>query len=81
MGVRKKTIGAVLLLLALAVFFLAAPGQVEIHLPGTMSANADRIDFGSVPVGTTKTATYTFKILETSETPGTVIKIAFPNGR
>ena len=81
MGVRKKTIGAVLLLLALAIFFLAAPGQVEIHLPGTMSANADRIDFGPVPVGTTKTATYTFKILETSETPGTVIKIAFPNGR
>ncbi|MCK4355945.1 hypothetical protein KAW44_02560, partial [Candidatus Bipolaricaulota bacterium] len=44
--------------------------------PGTYTGNA--IDFGGVPVGQTKTATYTFKILETSATSATVT-ITRPN--
>ncbi len=38
------------------------------------------IDFGDVPVGETRTATYTFKILESSSTPGTVTRISLPGG-
>ena len=37
-----------------------------------MAQSSDSINFGSVPVGQTGTATYTFKILETSETAATV---------
>ena len=37
------------------------------------------IDFGEVLLGETKTVTYTFKILETSSTPGTVTQISAPN--
>jgi hypothetical protein len=44
--------------------------------PGSYSGNA--INFGAVPVGQTKTAAYTFKILETSETSATVT-IVRPN--
>jgi len=37
-----------------------------------MAQTSDSLDFGSVPVGQTGTATYTFKITETSETSVTV---------
>jgi len=54
--------------------------QIDIPLPwaqpGAYSGNA--IDFGAVQVRTTKTGTYTFKILETSATSATVI-ITRPN--
>lgn len=36
------------------------------------------IDFGDVPVGETETATYTFKISETSSAPGVVTRISAP---
>ncbi|HCP31904.1 TPA: hypothetical protein DIT45_01420 [Candidatus Acetothermia bacterium] len=72
------------LVLTLVVFISCAIGlaQVDIFLPGTQlgTYTGNAIDFGAVPVGTTKTATYTFKILETSATAGTVTQIAFPGG-
>ncbi len=37
-----------------------------------MAQTSDSVNFGSVPVGQTGTATYTFKILEASETSATV---------
>jgi len=47
--------------------------QIDINLPWAKpGASGDAIDFGAVQVGTTKTATYTFKILETSETPAEI---------
>jgi hypothetical protein len=58
--------------------------QFEFHLPGGIqpetTGGGEAIDFGAVPVGQTKTASYTFKILETSETSGTVTQIGFAGG-
>lgn len=70
------------LVLTLVVFISCAIGlaQVEIPFPWTQTGTytGDAIDFGAVPIGTTKTATYTFKILETSATSATVT-ITRPN--
>jgi len=44
---------------------------------GFVLAQGD-IDFGDVPVGETKTATYTFEVRETSSTPGIVTQISAP---
>jgi hypothetical protein len=68
--------------IALMIIGVCSSGLAQIEIPfpwtqpGTYTGNA--IDFGAVPVGTTKTATYTFKILETSETSATVT-ITRPN--
>ncbi len=77
----KKKLGGLLLSFFLVVPLFTGFSQVDIHLPSTQSTySGNAVDFGAVPVGTTKTATYTFKILETSETAGTVMQIAFPGG-
>lgn len=72
------------LVLTLVMILSCAIGlaQVDIFLPGTQPGTytGNAIDFGAVPVGTTKAATYTFKILETSATAGTVTQIAFSGG-
>lgn len=72
--------GGLSLLLVMILSCAIGLAQVEIPFPwtqtGTYTGNA--IDFGAVPVGTTKTATYTFKILETSATSATVT-ITRPN--
>ncbi len=81
MSIRNRGCGGLLLLLVL--FGLLFPGfsQVDIRLPSTRPTySGNVIDFGPVRVGTTKTVTYTFKILESSETAGTVIQIAFSGG-
>jgi len=76
-------IGLVAIFLVFLVSVLGAP-QFEIHLPGgalpEATAGGDTLDFGSVPIGQTKTASYTFKITETSETSGTVTGIGFAGG-
>lgn len=51
------------------------PGSVQ---PGTYTGNS--IDFGDVPIGTTKTATYRFGIQATSATAGSVTFIGFSGG-
>ncbi len=77
----KKRVGGALLLVFSFAFLLIGFPQIDIHLPSTSPTySGNAIDFGPVPVGTTKSATYIFKILETSETPGTVTQISFPGG-
>ena len=72
------------LALTLVVFISCAIGlaQVDIFWPGTQPGTytGNAIDFGAVPVGTTKTATYTFTITATSATAGTVTFIGFQGG-
>jgi len=67
-------------MLVMTLFCTIGLAQVDIFLPGTQPGTytGNAIDFGAVPVGTTKTATYTFKILETSATSATVT-ITRPN--
>jgi serpin B len=51
-----------------------------ILLAGIFVFAQGNIDFGDVPIGETKTVTYTFKILESSSTPGIVTGISLPGG-
>lgn len=81
MNFWKKKLGGSLLLLFLFTFLLIGFPQIDIQLPSTQPTySGNAIDFGAVPVGTTKSATYIFRILESSETAGTVTQIAFPGG-
>jgi hypothetical protein len=76
-GKRMGGLAAALVVLILCVIGLA---QVEITLPGMQpgGSSGDAINFGAVHVGTTATATYTYKLLETSATSATVT-ISRPN--
>ena len=80
MAVWKRYVGVLSMVLVLIGMCSIGLAQIDIPLPwtqpGAYSGNA--IDFGQVQIGTTKTATYTFKILETSETSATVT-ITRPN--
>jgi len=80
MPIWKRHVGVLGMVLMLIGICSIGVAQIDINLPwgtpGTYSGNA--IDFGAVPVGQTKTATYTFKILETSDTSATVT-ITRPN--
>ena len=80
MAVWKRHVGVLGMVLVLIGMCSIGLAQIDINLPwgtpGAYSGNA--IDFGAVQVGTTKTATYTFKILETSATAATVT-ITRPN--
>jgi len=76
MAVWKRHVGVlgmVLVLIGMCSIGLAL-AQVDVTFPWTQpgSYTGNAIGFGGVPVGQTKTATYTFKILETSETSATV---------
>jgi len=65
----------VVFVLSLLGFLVATPaaGQFEWPLPGgTTPSSGEAIDFGSVPVGQTARARYTFKILESSDTSASV---------
>lgn len=80
MAVWKRHVGVLGMVLVLIGMCSIGLAQIDIPLPwtqpGTYTGNA--IDFGQVQVGTTKTGTYTFKILETSATSATVT-ITRPN--
>ena len=84
MSVRRTWKKALVAVFLIGLVCVLAVAQFEIHLPGgtapEASAGGDTIEFGNVPVGQTKTASYTFKILETSETSGTVTQIGFAGG-
>lgn len=84
MSVRRMWKKALVAVFLVGLVCVLAVAQFEIHLPGgtapEASAGGDTIEFGNVPVGQTKTASYTFKILETSETSGTVTQIGFAGG-
>jgi serpin B len=72
MSVLKRCsagVGLIFLLLLVGGFVFA---QEEGYTGNT-------IDFGEVLLGKTKTVTYTFKILETSATPGIVTQISAPD--
>jgi predicted transcriptional regulator len=69
----KQDIGIVAMILVVIMACGLSFAQIEILPPGlTNIYTGNSIDFGSVQVGTTKTATYLFKILETSATSATV---------
>lgn len=77
---RRAGVALTLLVMALCVTGFA---QISIQLPGTLQPgtySGNSIDFGDVPIGTTKTATYTFTITATSATAGTVTSIGFQGG-
>jgi len=70
-------------ILLIAVGHGVGSGQVDIQWPfwpTTTTYSGNAIPFGNVNVGETKTANYTFKITEESETAGTITNIAFPGG-
>lgn len=74
MNARKWHVGALAMMLAMVAACGICSAQVEVPLPWgqTDVYTGNRIEFGSVPIGTTKTAKYVFKILETSATSATV---------
>ena len=80
MAVWKRHVGVLGMVLVLIGMCSIGVAQIDIPFPWTQPGayTGNAIDFGAVPVGQTKTATYTFKILETSETSATVT-ITRPN--
>ena len=80
MAVWKRHVGVLGMVLVLIGMCSIGVAQIDITFPWTQPGTytGDTIDFGAVPVGQTKTATYTFKILETSDTSATVT-ITRPN--
>jgi len=74
----KRIVGVWALMLGLAIG--ASIGWAQITFPWVPQdpGSGQGLDFGQVRVGTTATATYTFKLLETSDTPATVT-ITQPN--
>jgi len=75
--------GMVFIAIALVIGWSLVSGQVNVQWPfwpTTTTYSGNAIPFGNVNVGETKTANYTFKITEESETPGTITSIAFPGG-
>ena len=75
--------GLFLAILLIGIGYGVGSGQVDIQWPfwpTTTTYSGDAIPFGNVNVGETKTANYTFKITEESETAGTITNIAFPGG-
>lgn len=74
--------GGLALTLVMTLSCAIGLAQVDIFLPGTQPGTytGNAIDFGAVPVGTTKTATYTFTITATSATAGTATFIGFQGG-
>jgi hypothetical protein len=80
MPIWKRHVGVLGMVLVLIGICSIGVAQIDVTFPWTQpgSYTGNAIDFGAVPVGQTKTATYTFKILETSETSATVT-IVRPN--
>ena len=73
MNGRKWLRGALAVLGALLAMISISGAQIDTALPrATPEAKKDTIDFGPVVVGRSGTATYTFKVLETSQTSATV---------
>jgi len=75
--------GMVLVAIALVIGWSVLPGQVDVQWPfwpTTTTYSGNAIPFGEVNVGEIKTANYTFRITEESETAGTITQIAFPGG-
>ena len=80
MAIWKRRVGVLGMVLVLIGMCSIGVAQIDVTFPWTQpgSYTGNAIDFGAVQVGTTKTATYTFKILETSATSATVT-ITRPN--
>jgi len=75
--------GLIIALLLIGLGAVIVSAQVDIQWPfwpTTTTYSGNAIPFGNVNVGETKTANYTFKITEESETAGTITNIAFPGG-
>jgi|GEM_PF-3421760 len=68
-----------ILALVLTLVFVVGAAQITIPLPTKTEAGAEALDFGAVPVGTTRTAQYTLKVLEGSATSGTVTRLELPS--
>lgn len=70
---QKRLRGALAMLGVLLAVASSGVAQVDSALPWAKpEGRSDTIDFGAVVVGRSGTATYTFKVLETSETSATV---------
>ncbi|MFC2077978.1 hypothetical protein ACFLTM_04140 [Candidatus Bipolaricaulota bacterium] len=78
MKVWKRVAGVWILVLGLAVVGFTGWAQFTFPFGPQDTGPGQALDFGQVRVGTTATATYTFKLLETSDTPATVT-ITQPN--
>ena len=73
MNCRKWLRGALAGLAALLAILSISGAQIDTAVPWAKpQANKDTIDFGPVVVGRSGTATYVFKVLETSERSATV---------
>lgn len=69
----KRCVGT--LLAAVFLIGIGSSGLVQTETQSPWASpgdTANAIDFGGVPIGQTATATYTFRVLETSETSATV---------
>jgi hypothetical protein len=76
---RVKKLKGTLIALGMLAIWSTGVAQVDTALPWAKpEAGSNTIDFGAVPVGQTATATYSFKLLETSETSA-VVTITRPN--
>jgi len=80
MNARRRWSGAVGFALVLVVVGLVGWGQFTFPWLPQGSPSGRSLDFGPVPVGTTATANYTFKVVETSEAAMTVTQIALTGG-